>query len=84
MRASVGAGNEIGELGESFNRMAGEIRRTSIVSRPTRRKRTISSSARSALAKAIDAKDPYTRGHSVRVNKYSVIIARYMNLTERR
>src|SRR5439155_1514985 len=36
-----------------------------------------------ALAAAIDAKDPYTRGHSVRVNKYSVIIGKYLNLSER-
>jgi len=34
------------------------------------------------LARAIDAKDPYTKGHSDRVTKYAVKIAREMNLSE--
>jgi putative nucleotidyltransferase with HDIG domain len=33
-----------------------------------------------ALANAIDARDPYTRGHSQRVTEYSLIIARKMGL----
>jgi len=35
-----------------------------------------------ALAAAIDAKDPYTRGHSDRVTKYAVATARRMKLPE--
>ena len=31
------------------------------------------------LASAIDAKDPYTKGHSTRVSQYSVLIARALN-----
>jgi putative nucleotidyltransferase with HDIG domain len=34
------------------------------------------------LAQAIDAKDPYTRGHSVRVNRYSVVLARQLGMTD--
>ncbi len=34
-----------------------------------------------ALAEAIDEKDPYTKGHSVRVNRYAVIIGRYLGLS---
>ena len=33
-----------------------------------------------AMAQAIDAKDPYTRGHSMRVNRYSVILAKELGL----
>ncbi len=36
----------------------------------------------SALAEAIETKDPYTRGHSERVSMYAANIARAMNLTE--
>lgn len=37
-----------------------------------------------ALTSAIDASDPFTRGHSERVTAYSVAIAREMRLSERR
>ena len=36
-----------------------------------------------ALAAAIDAKDPYTKGHSERVTQTSVALARELNLSER-
>jgi putative nucleotidyltransferase with HDIG domain len=36
----------------------------------------------SALASSIDAKDPYTRGHSKRVTKYSLAIAEAIRLEE--
>lgn len=36
----------------------------------------------SALAEAIETKDPYTRGHSERVSKYAAVIASGMNLPE--
>ena len=35
-------------------------------------------SALQALANAVDARDPYTRGHSERVTQYSLMIARHM------
>ena len=35
----------------------------------------------SALVAAIDAKDPYTQGHSQRVSDYSVLIGRELNLS---
>ena len=36
-----------------------------------------------ALAHTIDAKDEYTRGHSVRVAKYSRMLAQKMGLSEK-
>jgi putative two-component system response regulator len=34
----------------------------------------------SAFSEALEAKDPYTRGHSIRVSRYSMIIARQLAL----
>ncbi len=39
-------------------------------------------SAVSALAEAIETKDPYTRGHSERVSKYAALIAKSMNFSK--
>src|SRR3978361_189319 len=35
-----------------------------------------------SLAEALEVKDPYTRGHSIRVSHYSVVIARELNLDD--
>ena len=35
-----------------------------------------------SLAEALEVKDPYTRGHSIRVSHYSVLIARELALSE--
>ncbi len=35
------------------------------------------------FAETIEARDPYTRGHSDRVTKYSILIGRAMNLSEK-
>lgn len=80
-RAAVGARNEIGELAETFNAMASEIEEMiRKLRRAAEENNELFLGTARALASAIDAKDPYTRGHSVRVNRYSVILARYMGL----
>ncbi len=80
-RAAVGARNEIGELAETFNAMASEIEEMiRKLQRAAEENNELFLGTARALASAIDAKDPYTRGHSVRVNRYSVILARYMGL----
>lgn len=83
-RASIRPQNEIGELADTFNLMADEIQgQIEKLKAAAAETNDLFLGTIRALAKAIDAKDPYTRGHSVRVNKYAVIISRYMNLSER-
>ncbi len=80
-RVDVRAGNEIGELAETFNLMATDIERyVQRLRAAAEENNELFLGTIRALAQAIDAKDPYTRGHSVRVNKYSVIIARYLGM----
>jgi len=80
-RVVVRSRNEIGELGHAFNTMAAEIGTAIERLREARDKYSeLFLGTIQALAEAIDAKDPYTRGHSVRVNRYSVIIARFMGI----
>jgi HD-GYP domain-containing protein (c-di-GMP phosphodiesterase class II) len=82
-RVEVRSITEVGELADTFNRMAAEleefIRR---LKQAAEENNELFLGTARALASAIDAKDPYTRGHSVRVNRYSVILARYHGLSE--
>jgi HD-GYP domain-containing protein (c-di-GMP phosphodiesterase class II) len=72
---------EVAELAEDFNRMSDTVE--SYIERLQKaaevNRRLFISSIR-AFAAAIDAKDPYTRGHSERVASYSRAIARYLGL----
>jgi putative nucleotidyltransferase with HDIG domain len=69
--------NEIGQLAETFNHMTKQL------DLYDRNMRELFLSTIKSLAAAIDAKDPYTRGHSERVAVYSVAIARELGLDER-
>jgi HD-GYP domain-containing protein (c-di-GMP phosphodiesterase class II) len=74
--------NEIGELAQTFNEMSEELQRNvEDLKRAARENHELFVSSIRALAASIDAKDPYTRGHSERVCRYSILIARHMNLS---
>jgi len=51
------------------------IRQTAVAEERSRRIEQMSLQTIQTLANAIDAKDPYTKGHSTRVSQYSVLIA---------
>jgi HD-GYP domain-containing protein (c-di-GMP phosphodiesterase class II) len=77
----VGGTAEIAALSESFNRMSASIRVAfEEVQRAARENRELFLSSIRALAEAIDAKDPYTRGHSERVAEYAAAIATELKL----
>lgn len=72
---------EIADLSASFNRMSASIRIAfDQVQRAARENRELFLASIRALAEAIDAKDPYTRGHSERVAAYASTIATEMGL----
>jgi len=72
---------EIAALSESFNRMSDSIETAfEQVRRAARENKELFLASIRALAEAIDAKDPYTRGHSERVATYSASVAREMGL----
>jgi putative nucleotidyltransferase with HDIG domain len=79
----VGGTAEIADLSESFNRMSGSIRDAfDKVRKAAEENHELFMSSIRALAAAIDAKDPYTAGHSERVSRYASSIAREMHLPE--
>src|SRR5271169_1715845 len=78
-RVVVRGAAEIGELAETFNNMAGDIEEyvERLQQAATENRELFLGSIR-MLAAAIDEKDPYTRGHSGRVAKYSLLIGRQL------
>ena len=71
------------EMSCTFNAMAAEIEdRIRQLRRAAEENKELFLGTVRALAQAIDAKDPYTRGHSVRVNRYSMILGRKLGLSE--
>ncbi len=79
--STEGLSFEVAELAEDFNRMSDMVE--SYIARLQRAaevNRQLFISSIRAFAAAIDAKDPYTRGHSERVAAYSRAIARYLGL----
>jgi HD-GYP domain-containing protein (c-di-GMP phosphodiesterase class II) len=72
---------EIGELAQTFNTMSDDLERFVFdLKRAAEENRALFLSSIQMLAGAVDEKDPYTKGHSDRVTRYSVILAKEMAL----
>jgi len=80
-RVHLGTRTEIGELAQTFNTMSEELERfVEDLKRAAEENRALFLGSIQMLAGAVDEKDPYTRGHSDRVTRYSMLIAREMKL----
>jgi HD-GYP domain-containing protein (c-di-GMP phosphodiesterase class II) len=83
-RVEVKSRNEIGELADNFNVMSGAIERAvEQLKKGAQENHLLFINAVRMLAAAIDAKDPYTRGHSERVARYSIAIGKNLGLPEK-
>ena len=72
---------EIGELATTFNTMSEELEQfVEDLRRAADENKALFMGSIQMLAGAVDEKDPYTRGHSDRVTKYSLMIAKEMGL----
>jgi putative nucleotidyltransferase with HDIG domain len=82
-RAEIRSRTEIGELSSTFNQMAEDIQRyIGNLKRASEQNRQLFIDSIEMIAAAVDAKDPYTKGHSGRVAQYSTILAREIGLPE--
>lgn len=82
-RADVRSHTEIGELAGNINLMAEDIQHyIGDLTNASEQNRQLFMGSIEMIAAAVDAKDPYTKGHSARVSNYSVILAREMGLPD--
>ena len=82
-RVKVLGRTELGELGSSFNQMTDQIEKfIGDLQRSAAENRELFLGTVKALAAAIDGKDPYTRGHSERVSRFSVATAEALGLPD--
>jgi HD-GYP domain-containing protein (c-di-GMP phosphodiesterase class II) len=80
-RVEVKTRTEIGELATTFNTMQEELEQfVEDLKRAADENKNLFMGSIQMLAGAVDEKDPYTRGHSDRVTKYSLMIAKEMGL----
>jgi HD-GYP domain-containing protein (c-di-GMP phosphodiesterase class II) len=81
-RSPVKGPAEISELAETFNSMAEDIEEyIERLKQAAEENRELFLGSIRMLAAAIDEKDPYTRGHSDRVARYSVLVGKELGLS---
>jgi len=82
-RVEVTSSNEIGDLADNFNVMSGAIEKSiDQLKKAANENQLLFVNSVRMLAAAIDAKDPYTRGHSERVARYSIAIGKHLRLPQ--
>lgn len=82
-RVDIRSNNELGILADNFNLMSARIENyIQQLKMAAEENRQLFMGAIRTLSAAIDAKDPYTRGHSERVTNYSELIANELHLPE--
>ena len=82
-RVKVPGRTELGELGSSFNQMTDQLETfVGDLQRSVEENHELFLGTVKALAAAIDGKDPYTRGHSERVSRFSVATAHGLGLPQ--
>src|SRR5712691_8788150 len=82
-RVQLKSRTEIGELASTFNFMSEELEHFVLdLKKAAAENRELFMNSIQMLAGAVDEKDPYTRGHSDRVTKYSVLISKEMCMDE--
>ena len=80
-RVHIKTRTEIGELATTFNTMSEELEQfVEDLKRAADENKNLFMGSIQMLAGAVDEKDPYTRGHSDRVTKYCLMIAKEMGL----
>jgi len=80
-RVAIHSRNEIGELADTFNQMSDQIQdHIRRLRAAAQENQELFLGTIKALAAAIDEKDPYTRGHSDRVSRYAVLLAKDLGL----
>ena len=83
VKIDVKANNEIGILSDRFREMADTLKeKIKQLQQAAQENRELFKGSIKTLAAAIDAKDPYTRGHSERVTEYSLTIAKELGLSQ--
>jgi HD-GYP domain-containing protein (c-di-GMP phosphodiesterase class II) len=82
-RVQLKSRTEFGELAETFNSMTDDLERyVADLKKKSEENLALFLSSIQMLAGAVDEKDPYTRGHSDRVTRYSILIATELGLRQ--